>query len=243
MKLFLRILALLFFITAIVTVIFYIQGKVDNVTLAGTCVAFFGIFLNEAAKLADKEKQVSKFFLEESLSGFNHTVELLRDRNNNRLKWISAARILQQSLYLSKKITEEEHKSILQIETDRYRHQLWEILNPNDKHITAAFFYGVRDTSLDICEAAKESSIPKVGELQSRFSSIHNLSEESLFVIWNFMKFPEDYADPLSQKFSKGQTEELRLHHRPLYDYLEHKRNYQSINGKLFNLSNQIGID
>ncbi|QLE45752.1 hypothetical protein FD723_36490 (plasmid) [Nostoc sp. C052] len=237
MKFFLRILALLFLITAILTVIFYIQGKVDNVTLAGTCAAFSGIFLNEAAKLADKEKQVSKFFLEQSLSGFNHTVELLRDRNNNRLKWISAARILQQSLYLSKKITEEEHKSILQIETDRYRHQLWEILNPNDKDITAAFFYGASDANLDIHEAAKQSSIPVPGEPQSRFSSVHNLSEQSLFVIWNFMKFPENYADPLSQKFSKEQTEELRFHHRPLYEYLEHKRTYHFINGKLHNLS------
>lgn len=239
MKWLLRTLGFIFFSAAISTFILYILGQLDTVTPAATFAAFFGIFLNEATKLADKQKQISKFFLEQSVSGFQHTVKLLRDRNNNRVKWISAARILQQSLELSKNITEKEHKSILRIETDRYRHQLWEILNPDDEHITAAFFYGVNDINLSIDEAAKQSSLPKAGEPHSRLSSVHNLSEKSLFVIYNFMKFPENYADPLSETFSKEQTEELRLQHRPLYDYLEHKRTYQSINGKLHNLSNK----
>lgn len=237
MKRLLTTLGFIFFSAAIGTVILYFLGKLDTVTPAATFAAFFGIFLNEATKLADKQKQISKFFLEQSLSGFQHTVELLRDGNNNRVKWISAARILQQSLELSKNITEKEHKSILQIQTDRYRHQLWEIINPDDERITAAFFYGVNDINLNIDEAAKQSSIPKSGEHESRLSSVHKLSEKSLFVIWDFMKFPENYADPLNESFSENQIEELRFQHRPLYEYLKHQRTHQSINGKLHNLS------
>jgi hypothetical protein len=114
----------------------------------------------------------------------------------------------------------------LQIEIDRYRHQLWGILNPHDEHITAAFFYGTNDLSLDIDEAAKQSRLPKVGEPQGRLSSVHSVSEQSLFVVWNFMEFPENYAEPLRNTFSMEQIEKLRLRHQPLYEYLQHKQTH-----------------
>lgn len=227
MKWVLRILGYIFFLAAFGSLILYFQGQISNVIPAGTFSALFGVFLNESSKVVDKQTQCSKFFLEQSLAGFGHTVNLLNDRNNDRRKWISAARILQQSLELSKRITENEHKSILQIEMDRYRHQLWEILNPYDERITPAFFYGVNDSSLDIHEAAKQSSLPTVGEPQDRLSSVHSLSEKSVFVIWSFMEFPENYADPLRDTFSQEHIERVRLQHRPLYEYLKHKQTYQ----------------
>lgn len=237
MKWLLRVLGWLFFIAAIGSLILYFQGKLDGVIPAATFAALFGVFLNEASKAADKQAQQSKFFLEQSLSGFNYVVDILSGRNNDRRKWISAARILQQSLEVSRKITEREHRIILQIQIAWYRLQLWEALNPYDEHITAAFFYGANDPSLDIDEAAKMSSLPKVGEPRGRLSSVHSLSEKSLFVIWSFMKFPEDYADPLRGTFSQEQIEMLRLSHRPLYEYLEHKRTYHSVAGELHKLS------
>ncbi|MGB5595242.1 MAG: hypothetical protein WBM32_00205 [Crocosphaera sp.] len=239
MKWLLRILGWLFFLAAIVSLILYIQGKLAEVIPVATFAALFGVFLSEASKVADKQSQYSKFFLEQSLSGIKYAVELLSDRNNDRGKWISAARTLQQSLEVSKKMTENEHKIILQIELDRYRHQLWQILNPNDENITAAFFYGANDPNLDVHEAAKQSSLPKVGEPQGQLSSLHNLSEQSLFVVWNFMEFPENYADPLRNTFSKGQIEKLRLRHRPLYEYLQHKQTHHSIAGKLYERSDK----
>jgi len=239
MKWLLRTLGVLFFIAAIGSLILYFQNKLDGVIPAATFAALFGVFLNEASKAADKQVQRSKFLLEQSLSGFNHAVGILGDGNNDRRTWISAARILQQSLELSKRITENEHKSILQIEMDRYRHQLWEILNPDDERITPAFFYGVSDSNLDIHEAAKKSSLPTLGEPRGRLSSIHTLSEQSLLVIWNFMEFPEDYAEPLHDTFSREQIERLRLRHRPLYEYLEHKQTYHPVAGKLHKLSDK----
>ena len=120
MKWVLRILGWLFFLAAFGSLILYFQSKLSNVIPAATFSALFGVFLNEPSKVADKQTQHSKFFLEQSLAGFEHTINLLSDKNNNRRKWISAARILQQSLELSKRITENEHKSILQMEMDRY---------------------------------------------------------------------------------------------------------------------------
>lgn len=233
MKWLLQILGWVFFLVAFFSLFLYFQGKLDNVIPAATFSALFGVFLNESSKVADKQKQRSKFLLEQSLAGFEHTVNLLGDRNNDRRKWISAARILQQSLELSKRITEDEHKSILQIEMDRYRHQLWGILNPYDEQVTPAFFYGANDPSLDIDEAARQSSLPKSGEPPGRLSSVHGLSEQSLFAIWNFMEFPEDYADPLHNTFSQEQIERLRLQHRPLHDYLKHKHTHRPVAGKL----------
>ena len=231
-KCLLQILGWGFFLVAIASVILYIEGILDNLTIAPTCAALFGIFLNESSKLAEKQKHQSKFLLEKSLIGFDHSIKLLANRNNNRSKWISAARTLQQSLEISTKITEDEHKNILQIETDRYRHQLWEILNPYDEKITPAFFYGANDPSLDIDEAARQATIPRSGEPLSRFSSTHYLSEQSLCTIWNFMRFPEDYVDLACNKFSLEEIEKLRLKHPPLHEYLKHKCTYSSIGGQ-----------
>lgn len=233
MKSLLQVLGWIFFLAAFVSLLFYFLGKLDNVTTAATFSALFGVFLNESSNRADEQRQRSKFFLEQSLAGFEHMVNLLGDRNNDRRKWISAARILQKSLELSKRITEKEHKSILQVEMDRYRHQLWEIINPYDERITPAFFYGSSDPGLDIDEAAKQSSLPISVELQENLSSVCGLSEPSLFAIWSFMEFPEDYADPLHNTFSQEQIEKLRLQHRPLHEYLKHKHSYHSIAGKL----------
>jgi hypothetical protein len=233
MKWMLRILGWVFFLAAFSSLLLYFQGKLDNVIPAATFSALFGVFLNESSKIAEKQTQRSNFFLEQSIAGFEHTVNILGDRNNNRRKWISAARILQQSLELAKRITVSEHKSILQVEMDRYRHQLWEILNPYDEQITPAFFYGVSDPSSDIDEAAKQSSLPRVGEPQGRLSSVNSLSDQSLFVIWSFMEFPEDYADPLRNTFSQEQIERLRLQHRPLHDYLKHKHTNHPVAGEL----------
>ncbi|TVP62909.1 MAG: hypothetical protein EA343_09430 [Nodularia sp. (in: Bacteria)] len=236
MKWVLRILAGLFLFAALGGLFLYFQGKLNNVTIAGTFAALFGVFLNESSKIADKQTQRSKFFLEQSIAGFEHTVNLLNDRNNDRIKWISAARILQQSLKLSRRITENEHKSILQIQMDQYRHQLWEILNPDNERITSTFFYGVNDSSLDIQEAAKQSSLPTDGEPKDRLSSVHSLSEKSLFEIWSFMEFSENYADPLHNTFCQDKIESLRLQHPPLYEYLKHKQKYHSAAGKLHKL-------
>lgn len=238
MKWILRILGWMFFLAAFSSLLLYFQGRIDTIIPAATFSALFGVFLNESSKIADKQSLRSKFFLERSLSGLEHVVNLLNDRNNDRRKWISAARILQQSLELSKSLTENEHKSILQVEMDRYRHQLWEILNPHNEQITPAFFYGCIDPGLDIDEAGRQSSLPKVGEPQSMLSSGHHLSEQSLFAIWDFMEFPEDYADPLRDTFSQEQTQSLRLRHRPMYDYLEHRHSYRSVAGKLHKFSN-----
>ena len=233
MKWLLQTLGWIFFLAALSSLLLYFQGKLENVISAATFSALFGVFLNESSKVADKQKQRSKFLLEQSLAGFEHTVDLLGDRNNDRRKWISAARILQQSLELSKRITEDEHNNILQIETDRYRHQLWEILNPYDEKITPGFFYGANDPSLDIDEAARQSTLPRSGEPLSRFSSTHYLSEQSLCTIWNFMRFPEDYVDSACNKFSLEEIEQLRLKHPPLHEYLKHKCTYSSIGGQL----------
>jgi hypothetical protein len=233
----LKILGWIFFLASFGSLLLYLQGRIENIIPAATFSALFGVFLNESSKIADRQSQRSKFFLERSLLGFEHVVSLLNDRNNERRKWISAARILQQSLELSKSLTENEHKNIFQVEMDRYRHQLWEILNPYDEQITPAFFYGCIDPGLAIDEAAKQSSLPRIGEPQSMLSSAHNLSEQSLFAIWDFMDFPEDYEDPLRDVFSQEQIQRLRLQHRPLYDYMEHKRKYHSVAGKLHKCS------
>ncbi len=113
MKWVLRIFGWLFFLAAFGSLLLYFQGKLNNVIPAATFSALFGVFLNESSKVADKQTQRSKFFLEQSVAGFEHTFNLLSNKNNDRNKWISAARILQQSLELSNRIGSPNTSAIL----------------------------------------------------------------------------------------------------------------------------------
>ncbi|MBD2156010.1 hypothetical protein [Leptolyngbya sp. FACHB-16] len=238
---FMRLIGWIFLISAFISFLVFItnliqgkvQGNLDDVMPLTATLALSGVFLGEASKAADKQAQNSKFLLEQSLLGIKYAIDLLSDRNNDRMTWISAARTLQNSLEIACGITEPEHKQIFEIEADRYRHQLWDILNPNDEEITAAFFYGAEDPKSDVDTAAKSSSLRRVGERFNMLSSVHALSEESLFVIWNFMSFPNNYEDPLKGIFSPEQIIKIDLHHQPLHDYLRHKRRYYSVAGEL----------
>jgi hypothetical protein len=65
-------------------------------------------------------------------------------------------------------------------------------------------------------------------------STCKELSEKSLYAVWDAAQWPSDYNDPLETTFSKQQAGSLLVLFPGLHEYLEHKQRFHSAAGKLF---------
>src|SRR6185312_1151192 len=78
------------------------------------------------------------------------------------------------------------------------------ILGHDDAGKPAAFFYGAPVNSVgtvistDIDEAARQSSVARPNA-PGRAGDIHHLDEATLYVVWKFAQFPENFADPIGE--------------------------------------------
>lgn len=156
------------------------------------------------------QKEASKFYLDKCTEGFEQFYVLLHDGNNNRIKWIEAARVLLTILNLSEKITEPQHKEFFILVKSKYRQKLYELYtNPiNNTKIDKFFFTGAHNWK-DLTN--------KFDELMEKQENIC-LDPSSVLAIFSLLDYPEDYMDnhdPLNSLSSAYETVDLAtwLHH------------------------------
>ena len=125
-------------------------------TPAAVIVALIVFVWQIFANKKQKRHERSKFNLESAIAGFEKAIKILSDGNNDRILWISAARILKRSVSLANAITEKEHKDVFEIEMEEYRKVLGDFLGYDNHGLKPAFFYGVSDSQLTIDEAASQ---------------------------------------------------------------------------------------
>lgn len=212
---------------------YYSQGyPITNVGVGAT-VALTGFFLQIYIYVTQKKYEKSGFRLTAALDAYEEAHKLLQDKNNDRVKWVTAARALQRGVRIAAGITEQVHKDVLEVHRDRYRLIFGDILGYYNQDITASFFYGASVDMVDIKEAAEYSSKRGNGEPMLR-----TLSETSLKIIWDFAQFPVDYEDPISdiKAFSGEEVDEYFniMKYKGLFEYLRHTRQFHSTDGKLF---------
>lgn len=208
---------------------------VSNVATALALLVAGGAFIWQIISRRQEKKYTnSSFALNSALASFDEVVKLLSNSNNDRITWIAAARILRRAVDISTKITEAVHLDVLGVQLERYRRVFGEILGLDDPHRTAAFFYGSENPRADIEEAAKEST-RKIKTIYGEMPVLKNLTESSLWTLWEFAEYPIDYEDPIKGRFPdhKIESPNMRVMCPGLYDYLHHIREYRSANGKL----------
>lgn len=139
-----------------------------------------------------KKYDKSEFYLEKVLLELENVFELLKDRNNDRVTWILASRILTLVIDLSKKITEENHKMIYSLQSFQLKHKLREVFEYEEKKsLPLAFYAGLENWQKESIEAARK-------EIQSPIIK-NELDLESIIVIFDFISFPNPYTDPLTK--------------------------------------------
>jgi len=217
-----------------ILVAYYLYGQGYLVSTAGLALtlALFGFIWQIYAYFRQGQYDKSAFRLASALDAFEEAHKLLRDKNNDRVIWITAARALGRGTRIASGITEEVHKDVLEVQRDRYRLIFGVILGFDNQGVTGSFFYGAPDDIVDIDDAAKHASKDEKGRPQLR-----NLSEKTLKVIWDFAQFPDRYEDPISDvsEFSeKDVNNDFKILSYPgLFEFLRHYRKFISVKGQL----------
>ena len=96
----------------------------------------------------------------------------------------------------------------------------------------ASFFYGV-DATLPLDKAAEASTAPEERDERITTSTCHELSEKSLYAVWEAAQWDKDYKDPLDTEFSSEQNSNLAIFFPGLGKFLEYKSQHHSAAGVL----------
>jgi hypothetical protein len=182
---------------------------------SGVLIASITYLRDKASQVTEGNRKSDEINLMLAKEGFDETYKLLKDLNNNRATWVRAARILYSSVDLKNEISLPQYKKAFSHAEERLRNQLYRVLQtePDDPSLSdkvslpARFFFGVdnwRDSDLLIDDAAiSASSLIKAYSVEidnvTPEPKSGGLSESSVVAIYNFMKYPENYADPLSK--------------------------------------------
>jgi len=181
----------------------------------------------------EKSYTKSQFALQSALESYDLAIELLADGNNDRVTWITAARIVERANQMSECVTEQVHVDVMEVQLERYRRQVATILGHDSSTTSGSFFYGADSSIEDIDTAAGNATqpihLPGVSKGQLKY-----LAESSLATLYELASYPSNYDDPLKiNSFDQVMGPELRTSFPGLYEYLSHRKEYESVHGKL----------
>jgi len=214
---------------------------------AGVLVAVLTFVRERRRQEVERRRHMSEVFLERVKNGFDTVITLLSDQNNNRVTWVRATRTLLKALNLKEKILSEEYKVAYDLEEERARNELYNVLTLVDEDsgervpLPPQFFYGIGDwrtcTSLD--EAAIKASsrvtvyTPSIDEVPPQ-PYLKPIAPESVAVIFNFVEYPKHYDDPL-KKVPVWEEDWARSHgiDQGARRYVAHSRQKVAIGDKL----------
>ena len=127
--------------------------------------------------------------------------------------------VISSTVEIEARVTVNAHLRVLELHKLKYRRFFHEALA--DK--PASFFYGCRDGSISTDEAAALSTAREERRGRDVTSSVRELSEKSLYAVWEAAQWPQEYQDPLEKGFSKEEQSRLPVLWPGLHEYLEHK--------------------
>jgi uncharacterized membrane protein YciS (DUF1049 family) len=218
----------------------------------GVMIASITYLRDRDAQVIERKKQNDEIMLRLAKQGFDETYDLLKDQNNNRVTWIRAARILYDSLGLKKEIKLPPYVKAFNLAEEKLRNQLYRVLqtepeNPYESgkvSLPGQFFYGNenwKNSELTLDDVAIRSKSPikaysvTIDKITPEPKS-EGLSESSVVAIYEFLKYPEEYDDPLDEiKLWDGHFHDCFGIEQGPRRYIYHKKNYIVLGGKLIN--------
>ncbi len=184
-------------------------------------------------------------------NSFDEVYELLKDKNNSRVIWIRAARVLLWALELGETITSPAMQKPYELQKERLRTKLYLLLQrtPVDEEqyesesLPGQFFYGVpnwKDREVTIDQAALAANPNRVRAHRVNLSTVvpspksTALDPSSVVAIFNFIK-ESDFLDedPLKAiEIWDGEPNRFDIFQGPA-NYIAHKQRYYVVNGEL----------
>lgn len=162
----------------------------------------------------------SRFALDSALSAYEQGLAPLEDGNNNRVTWITAARIFERANQISNEITSPVHTAVMEVQRERYRIKASTVLGYENPTKGEWFFRGER-TENEAAENERPSGRRRVLEL----------AESSLATVHNLGSYPRDYDDPLPRgDLRKHMGIEMRSGFPGLFSFLANSREHDDPN-------------
>lgn len=167
---------------------------IGSLAIAGSAiVAFFLYRLNINRHREEDSYKASNTFLAESIKNLERAFEIFTDKGvnidpprNDRLIWLTTARMLLRFNKLRSRITKSEHVDIVDEHEEYWRLQFYKLLDENKLNFTKTYF--------------NPSGKPHSGECIAR---------NSMAVIFSFARWKEGTKDPMEEVddkllFAKG---------------------------------------
>ncbi|MDZ7662951.1 hypothetical protein [Thiohalophilus sp.] len=167
---------------------------IGSLAIAGSAiVAFFLYRLNQARHSHEDKYKASETFLKESIRILERSYEIFTDNGkhifpprNDRLLWLTTARMILRFDRLKSRITENEHKEIIDEHEEYWRFQFYKLMDFNNSNFTKAYF----------CPSGNQYDADTI-------------AINSIAIIFSFAKWKEGNEDPLravddKMLFAKG---------------------------------------
>jgi hypothetical protein len=202
------------------------------VFIAGT------MFVGIRAHKHEKEYSQSATNLASALSLIERAAHILvvnGKLTNDRVAWVTCARLISRAELLSQKVTTETHALIFEAERDFQRHKFRDMLKVDGEELKGAFFCG-GDQGQTIGEAVSGFDHPEGGASW--------IPTRIINVVYTFMSFPENYEDPLRSSEDYGAKERNRLFqlgHEGVREYLVFRKIFLIIGKKVLKKSDMKG--
>lgn len=198
--------------------------------IAGTMVAaIWGHIINS-------EFSRSAAYLENSIELINRAFDVLKTKEgvltNNRVSWVTAARLITRAKHISSKISVQAHQEIFDAEHDYQRHKFGGFLKYNNKPLPESFFCGAEFAGLSIGEAIHHSSQGNGSEKW--------IPTAIISVVYSFFQYPQDYEDPLNSStgFSKHEIQRLWVFgEKGVCDYVTFRKYFRRIGNNTMQFS------
>ncbi len=179
---------------------------------SGVLIASITYLRDKTYQATDRKRKSDEIYLKLARDSFDEVYELLKDKNNDRISWVRASRLLLQTLALKNDIKTSDILKAFIIAEERLRTELYRSLSvkssrhSNRQPLPPQFFYGIEDWETE--NSLDEAAIKASDKIKAHRVVIDNnipesnlkpLSKKTVIAIYDFLKFPEDYDDPLPE--------------------------------------------
>ncbi|AIY65219.1 hypothetical protein [Pseudoalteromonas piratica] len=195
-----------------------------------------------------EEIKRDEFQLELVKSGFEDVFDTLKDKNNSRVKWIKAAKILLHTLEIEKHIKTDIGIKDYKFYKERLRIQLYEALQLETspgvfQSLPAQFFYGVenwQDADLTLEQAAIQAH--PVSDVQCEDINkilpdpiVTALLPESVTTIFDFLEGYDPEMNELLSEVEYRDGDYMSAHgfKQGPAKYIHHRRKFKVLNGEI----------
>lgn len=162
----------------------------------------------------------SRFALDSCLTAYRTALAQLEDGNNDRVTWITSARMIKRANQLASLVIETPHVAVLEVERELYRNRAAAVLGYDNPDIGAWFFQGS-----DRPDRTPNEAINHPYRRSRRHGGATELSLDSVAAVYELASFPSNYEEPLGKhRLDDRVGVEMRAGFPGLFNFLTSRR-------------------